>query len=970
MPLRVAEAKAIIADKGQAVYPERRPLVITARRLPGEPLPAARAVDGAFEPFDVGSEWGGMWSTTWFRFQGQIPDEWGRDEVVALIHLGGGDMVGFSAEGMVWDAGLRPLQGLHHEHREVPIAESAVDFYVEAAANPVPRWHKKEWPLLDPHYDGPPLYVLQQAELATVDRQLQSLLLDATIAAEIAEWMNGRGLTELEEALLLLNKDDRDGARKCLARLLASGDEGSRRHTITAVGHAHIDTAWLWPVRETKRKCARSFANQLRLLETCSDHRFVCSQAVQYQWMKDDYPELYSQIREAVEDGRWEPVGGMWVEADANLPSGESLIRQIVHGKRFFRQEFGVETHEMWIPDVFGYPAALPQIAAQSGIRSLVTQKMSWNDTNVFPHSSFWWEGHDGSRIVAHFPPANTYNGSFLVAELLGDQRNFKDADRSDITLYPYGYGDGGGGPTREMIERARRFADIAGLPKVRIGSAEGFLSELERQSGALKTWVGELYLEYHRGTYTTHADVKRANRRGEEALRQAEMWSVATRVDRRRQLADLWKLLLVNQFHDILPGSSIHWVYEDTAKDHAAVLAGATELIDHDQAKIAGNGDELIAFNPSSFDRQEVVELPSGELSLIRVGGCSWSPLSSKQADSVEIGDRWIDNGILRVTWSSDGHLASIWDHEAGRHALAGPGNVFHLHDDNPKAFDAWDVDREYLDSVVELTDVDSVEPVEHNALRCAVRIIRSFGGSRIDQIMRLSAGSRRLAFLTEVDWHENHKFLKVAFPVAVRSMRASYEIQHGYVERPTVANTSWDEAQFEVCAHRWADLSEPGYGVALLNDCKYGYDIRGNTIRLSLLRAPGYPDPEADRGHHRFAYALLPHIGDLREGRVVEEAEAFNLPITLRPGQGQGQVVRLDRAGVSVEAVKRAEEGDGIVVRVCEVHGAHGPVTVTVDWPWSRVERVDLLERPLEALSEPTVALRPFELATLLFT
>lgn len=981
-------ARQVVAP---AIYPDRIPLEVTAHHLPGEPVPPEIATAGDFRPFAVGERWGGMWATTWFRFRAGIPPDWAGREIAAVVHLGGARTVGFSAEGLVWDTGLQPVQGLHHQHREYLVSVAAeppgpVDFYVEAAANPIPRWHLPDWPLLQPDYSGPALYALEEADLATVDREVEALFLDLQVVIQMAEWMpdhTTRAEAALREAMALVATGERSAVGEARARLqplLQRGREPAD-HTVTAVGHAHIDTAWLWPVRETRRKCARTFSNQLRLLERYPDHHFVCSQAVQYQWMKEEYPALYERIRKQVAAGRWEPVGGMWVEADSNIPSGESLVRQFVFGKTFFRDEFGIETHEMWIPDVFGYSAALPQIAVQAGVDALVTQKMSWNDTNVFPHTTFWWEGHDGSRVLAHFPPANTYNGEFRVAELLNDQRNFKEAGRSHHTLYPFGFGDGGGGPTARMLEYARRLEAIEGLPEVRVGTAQGFLDDLRRENAELKTWVGELYLEAHRATSTTHADVKWGNRRGEEALRAAEMWSVAAGCDHRGPLDPLWKLLLVNQFHDILPGSSIHWVYEDTAREHAEILAGATAVIDRAQEAIAPGHEGCTAFNPSSYGRREVAELPDGRLVEVSVPGCGWAPVDPESIPTrppVTVGDDFIDNGILRITWDSAGLLTSIWDHEVGREVLAAGerGNLFQLHQDHPKAFDAWDVDRAYLHDVSDLIGLDSAQVLKTHPLRGEVRLARSFGGSRIAQTMRLTAGSRRIEFHTEVDWQERHRFLKVAFPLAIRATRATFEIQHGYIDRPTTENTSWEEARFEVSAHRWAELAEPGYGAALLNDCKYGYDVRGHTMRLSLLRGPGYPDPEADRGWHRFAYALLPHPGDLRQGRVVEEAEAFNLPITFRTGRvpGSGQVVRVDRPGVSVEAVKRAEDGDGVVLRLCEVHGVRGPVRVDVGWSFASVARSDLLERPLEQISHDgstvTLQLRPFELVTLRFS
>jgi alpha-mannosidase len=992
----LGDAAAVIREViWPCVHPRRIPLQVGACHLPGEPILAEQALRMPYEPFSIGSRWGGIWGTTWFQMKGLVPGEWAGEEVVALIHLGGERVVGFSAEGLVYDTNGVALQGLHHRHRSFLLLRHAgggepVEFYVEAAANPIPKWHIEEWPLLSPEYDGRPLYALEQAELATTEPSVRSLFFDARAVLGLARCPPSPGSLPDEAALQALQEatsrfDARAApqsapeARSVLAEVLRR--PATSAHRITAVGHAHIDTAWMWPIRETKRKCARTFANQLRLMDRYSEHRFACSQAVQYLWIKEGYPDLYAQISQRVAEGRWLPVGGMWVEPDSNLPSGESLVRQIVHGKRFFLDEFGVETHELWIPDVFGYSAALPQIANQGGVDCLITQKMSWNDTNIFPHSTFWWEGHDGSRLLTHFPPADTYNGDYSAPQLAYSEASFKDKDRSDRSLYPFGYGDGGGGPSEEMLEQSRRLGDVAALPRNSIGTVEDYLGALKDEAEKLSTWTGELYLEFHRGTYTTHADVKLANRRGEEALRAAEMWTVAAGIDRRAQLDCLWKALLLHQFHDIIPGSSIKWVYQDTAKEHGELLQRCSEIIADAQADLAGGGAGSSVFNPSSYARSEVVDLPGGDLAKVSVGGCSWTPLTTAtvgNGGTVEVGDGWIGNSVLRVRWDSSGLITSIWDHEAGREVLApgSRGNMFQIHEDHPKAFDAWEVEREYLQTAEDITSIQSMEIVEDRDLRGGVRLVRRFGasGSRIDQVMSLAADSRRLEFRTEVDWRERHRFLKVAFPVDIRSGRATYEIQHGHIERPTVENTSWDVARFEVSAHRWADLSEPGYGVALLNDCKYGYDIRGNVMRLSLLRGPGYPDPEADRGVHRFRYALFPHQGDLRfEGHVVEEAEAFNLAMAIVPGQAGGCIVSLDREGVSVEAVKWADRANGVIVRLCEVWGRRGRVTVRLGVPFTSVARTDLLERDMQALLHQgdavQVPLRPFELVTLRF-
>ena len=686
-----------------AVYGRRAPLEVSAHHLHGEPIPAIEAVGRPFTAFEVGDAWGGMWDTTWFRFRGTVPASWSGAEVVALIHLGGDQMVGFTAEGQIWDTGLRPVQGLHHRHREFVLAAEAhggepVEFFVEAAANPIPPWLLADWPLLLPDYRGAPLYTLQTAELAVADRSVEGLFLDMQILVELAARDPDRSeeITQvLDKARGIIDGDNVSAsvvpAREVLAPLLDRST--SSANTVVAVGHAHIDCAWLWPLRETRRKCARTFSNQLRLLERYPEHHFSCSQAVQYQWMKDEYPHLFEQIRDQVRSERWEPVGGMWVEPDTNVPSGESLVRQLVYGKRFFAEEFGVETHELWIPDVFGYSAALPQIARGAGVTALITQKMSWNDTNTFPHTSFWWEGHDGSRLLAHFPPANTYNGDFSVGEVAAGQDRVLGSDGTARNLYPFGYGDGGGGPNHTMVERFRRLADLHGLPRAAIGTVAGFLHGLAREADDLPVWVGELYLETHRATLTTHAEVKLANRRAEEALRAAELWSVAASVDRRPDLDRAWKLLLLHQFHDILPGSSIHWVYEDTAREQAEVLAIAGSVVTAAQTLVAG-GDEaegMVAFNPSSTDRTEVVELPDGSLALVSAPACGWSSVSPAWSlggtDRVDVGEGWLDNGLVRVEWDDDGLLTSVRDLAAARQVLADDerGNLFQLHDDHP---------------------------------------------------------------------------------------------------------------------------------------------------------------------------------------------------------------------------------------------------------------------------------------------
>ena len=786
---------------------------------------------------------------------------------------------------------------------------------------------------------------------------------------------------------------------------------------MSIVGHAHLDTAWLWPLRETIRKCARTFSTVLELMDRYPEYRFVVSQAQHLAWMRDHYPELWARMKVRIAEGRLEPTGSMWVESDCNIPSGESLVRQIVHGKRFYLQELGIETNDVWLPDVFGYSAALPQIMRRSGIQFFLTQKLSWNQYNTLPHHSFLWEGIDGSRVFTHFPPADTYSGRVGVRELRFGVENFKDHDRATRSLYLFGYGDGGGGPTAEMLESARRLADLDGVPRLTMEGPRQFFTAAEAEIRDPAVWVGELYLESHRGTYTSQAATKRANRRAEFALRDAELWTAlapgapypGARFD------DLWKLLLLHQFHDIIPGSGIHWVYEDTARDHARILSEAETHIASaialhvDALDTTGKAFPVVVFNSLSHPRRELVSCPvssavsaaideSGGAGPVQydaeglavfeatVPACGYRVYDLVVAEhvapaGVEADSRSLENVHLRVELDDQGLLSSVFDKSARRQVLAPGtlGNRFQLHPDYPNFFDAWDIDRFAFDQVVDLDDVESVDLVERGPLRAAIRVVRLFGDSRVTQVISLGAGSRFVDFDTEVEWHETNRLLKVAFPVDVRSLRATYEIQYGHVERPTHANTSWDVARFEVCAQKWADLSEPGYGVSLLNDCKYGYDISGNVIRLSLLRAPTWPDPVADRGHHRFRYRLLPHAGDFRQAGTVDAGYDLNVPLRVVatsshegvPGAG-GSLLTVDEPHVVVEVVKRSDDdADALVVRLYEAWGQRGQVTLRAPWDIRRATLTDLLERDLAETPAQgrsvTLPVAPFQITTI---
>ena len=1016
-------------------YGPTAPVDISAFHVHGEPVPATDAFGADYEPFPVGGSWGPPWDTTWFRIQGVIPTGWKGREVALGFTIGNAGSTGFGAEALVWRDG-RPVQGLSPNHREYLVTPSAtggeeVDLYVEAAANPPSPFGTNPWPLLMPEPDGAPLFTLQRVDLHVRDPEFDAFWHDFRVLVDlVAELPDGdphfaRLCAGLERACNLLELPDiSDSWRRAQPVLAELLDDGAAPHThrVSILGHAHLDTAWLWPLRETIRKCARTFSTVLELMDRYPDYRFVVSQAQHLAWIRDHYPDLWDRMKVRIAEGRLEPTGSMWVEADCNIPSGESLVRQIFYGKQFHRREFGIETEDVWLPDVFGYSAALPQIMRQSGIRWFLTQKLSWNQYNVLPHHSFLWEGIDGSRVFTHFPPADTYGGNVSARELRFGVENFKDHDRASRSLYLFGWGDGGGGPTAEMLESAQRLADMDGIPRLTMESARSFFTQAEAEITDPPVWVGELYLEYHRGTYTTQAATKLGNRRAEFALRDCELWaSLATDSDYPSgELDELWKLLLVHQFHDIIPGSGIHWVYEDTRRDHDHILNEAGRLTDAALELVAGAVDTtaserpVVAFNSLSHARRELITVDAPEsvtaavdasgrahpvqrgadgsaifeaslppcgfqvYDLVTGGGSGDDPVAPV---GVSVTPTLLENDQLRVELDEDGLLSSIYDKSAGRQVLApgARGNLFQLHPDYPNFYDAWDIDRFTLEQSVDLVEVESVDLVEPGPLRAGIRVARRFGDSSLTQVIRLDAGSRGIEFDTEVEWRETNRLLKVSFPVDVRSSRATYEIQYGHVERPTHANTSWDVARFEVCAHKWVDLSEPGYGVALLNDSKYGHDISGNVIRLSLLRAPTWPDPLADRGHHRFTYRLLPHAGDLRDAGVIDAAYDLNVPIrTIGTSPHEGafaparSLLSVDAAHVVVEAVKRAEDRPGaLVVRLYEAWGRRGPITLRAPWKLRRAALSDLLERERHEIAvrddEVTLDISPFEIVTL---
>ncbi|WP_328744330.1 glycosyl hydrolase-related protein [Streptomyces sp. NBC_00285] len=990
-----------------AVHARSVPLDVEIWNVPGEPVPVREGLAAPYRPAGVGEWWGPAWSTSWFKVSGTVPERWAGATVEAVLDLGfATHSAGFSAEGLVYRADGTAVKALNPRNTWLPVAERAVggeEFvaFIEAAANPVVMHTapgelvfgptsvggRAPW-LGDPAADpGEPLYRLRRLDLAVFDREVHELVQDLEVSGQLMPELSvddprrWQILRAVESALDAIDLQDVSGsaaaARAALAPVLASPAHASA-HRISAVGHAHIDTAWLWPLRETVRKVARTVSNVTQLMDDHPEFRFVMSQAQQLAWLKEHRPEVYARAQEKAKTGQFLPAGSLWVEPDTNISGGEALVRQFVHGKRFFLEEFGVETEEMWLPDTFGYNAALPQLMKLAGVRWFLTQKMSWNTTNKFPHHTFWWEGIDGTRIFSHFPPVDSYNGELSGADIAHSVRNFQDKAGANHSLIPFGYGDGGGGPTREMLARAERFRDLEGSARVDIeGPADFFRrahDEYEANGGA-PVWSGELYLEFHRGTLTSQLATKQGNRRSEHLLREAELWAATAAVRHGspypyEALDRLWKTVLLHQFHDILPGTSIAWVHREAEETYAAVARELEELIGAAQRTLAGRPDGTVVFNSAPHVRGGVPAFGAGPR----------AETVDAPAAPVPDGDGFVlDNGLVRVVVDADGLITSAYDHAADREALApgAVGNLLQLHQDFPNQWDAWDVDVFYRNTVRDLTDTESV-----TATGDAVRVVRVFGASRIEQTLSLRAGSRRLEIDTVVDWREQEKFLKAAFPLDVRAAHSTAEIPFGHVERPTHTNTSWDAAKFETCAHRFLHVGEPDWGAALVNDSSYGHDVTRDvrpdggtttTVRLSLLRAARFPDPDQDQGTHRLGYALV--IGaDVSDAR--REGYRFNLPERTVPGSATvAPLLSVDHAGVVVEAVKLADDRSGdVIVRLYESRGTRAAATLTPGFPLASAIVTDLLERPLDDPSshrqvggEVRLTLRPFQILTL---
>lgn len=973
-----------------------------------------------------------------------IPPEW-EDGTIGLVFETRG-------EGLLRVNG-QSYHGLDRNHGFVPLPRSRtgmnpvleVELY-----DPIPEPRD---PLNRQATINPPIRGIRAA-LVHVNRPLQSLMYSVKVLAESlrelpeADLKRGRLIQAVHRIMdeMYGNPERWSDAgwvgefEHTLALAVQEADpEQARPGFMHLIGQSHIDVAWLWPVRETVRKTSRTFSTMCALMDEYPDFVYSQSQPQLYAFAKEHYPELYERVKARIAEGRWELVGGMWVEPDLNIPSGESLVRQMLYGQRFYEAEFGKRSKIEWLPDTFGYCASLPQLLKQAGISYFMTTKLNWNDTNVFPHDLFEWVGIDGTSVLSYLNHGvNEHTRPKDVAEHWQSYRQ-KGVHPEQMLLY--GHGDGGGGVTSEMVEMAEKAAFMVGQPVSRFSTAASFFEGITERQPELPQWHGDLYLELHRGTYTTHARNKRSNRKAEVLYREAEVWgqlaglmsaapAMASPIDFVRgaaasgadpaqlkgKLDEGWKLIMLNQFHDIIPGTSIPEVYVTSAQEYAQVfelgtsaLTGALDIIAGQVATDGAEGQPYIIFNSMGWERDEVIEITLDSLLqemvaydqeghrlecelvrsegvhklLIHVNGIpafGYTTLWLRQDDRSEAfgeSDRMVgldhasDTGnSVPSRWETDeyvlefnevGEITRWYDKSLQREWLK-PGemaNELQLFHDRPTYWDAWDIDPRFESQRADRARLISSEVVRQGGVQDVLRFRWELGASKIEQDIVLCRHQRRVDFRTRVQWAESHKLLKVAFPVDLVATRATYEIPFGTLERSSHANTSWEQAQFEVCGHRWADLSEGNGGVSLLNDCKYGYDIKKQTLRLSLLRAPKWPDEHADQGEHEFAYSLLPHAGDWRDAGVVRRAMELNHPVQVVAAErhagtlpGVYAYFRFDSKHVILDTVKAAEDGLGTILRFYESSGGRETVELRLPQTSIRACTVNLLEDEGEEL------------------
>lgn len=961
-----------------------------------------------------GEKWGQAWDSAWFLMSADLNNIKIPSELIARLDFNGEAIV-FSPDGIHYQGLTNGSVFAFHSGRNtfaIPrhwIKNNMLEFWVEASASSLFGITREKEPSENcPHPHGHYQGVYNEGSLLVKNNFLSELRRDISYLSDLLTEIpedsvrHIRILKAIDESLNLFYKSNGNN-QDCILPLkkVLSSKANASTINIYAIGHAHIDTGWLWPVRETIRKCARTFTSQLRLMEIYPDYKFGASQPQLYQFTKDHQPEVYEQIKERVKEGRWECQGGMWVEADCNLISGESFVRQIFYGKKFYKDEFGVDVKNVWLPDVFGYSAAMPQIMQKAGVEYFMTQKISWSQFNKFPHHSFWWKGVDGTKILTHFLPENTYNSQLKPSTLIKAEKNYKEKAVSNNILSLFGIGDGGGGPNQEQIERGQRAKDLESCPKVIFSKAEVFFEKLKLESEQFPTWDGELYLELHRGTLTTQAYCKKMNRNLEFRLRNIELlYSSDLKNYPQAKIEKLWKVLLINQFHDILPGSSINLVYQDTHREYNEMQKELDTLTKQwENNNTDGDVSSFTILNTNTSKFIGLVEIPeklmnettlSDGKNLFTIQKANQKAFVSVNINSLDklvlskssnsplalpfkkTSTLVLENELIIYEFNTKGRIISIFDKINNYNFAVSEheSNVLTIYDDHPHYWDAWEIDIFYEKCAIENLEAISSEIISEGSLFKQIKFNYQYGKSTFSQVITLAKDSALLEINHHANWQEKHKMLRVAYPANIQNAKAYYDIAYGYIERNNHRNTTWDLAKFECATHKYAGLSSPSNGFFVINDSKYGYKIVENVIDVCLLRSPTDPDPEADMGNHQFKLSLLPHHDHFSNSDIVAKALQFNNPPLVLNGKLKKNIpIRINSENVTLEAFKKSDIENHIIIRLVENKGKLNNIMLQLPEHNKCIE-TDLMENEISQLkvnnNQVAVTFKPFEIKT----
>lgn len=927
-------------------------------------------------------KWGDLWDCAWFNFTGEIPNELHNEDIVLLIDING--------EGLLVDNEGNAVIGLTTgsvayefctaRKRVIPInlidvKDGKIDIWIDGGCNDLfGRYVKKG--------------ELEQACIAKRYKELRSLYYDISTlksAMENTSPDNPRHhsiLFSIDKSLNELYDYTEEEAIKSRAILKKELDKkgGDPSLKLSAIGHAHIDLAWLWPIRETKRKGARTFSTVMRLMELYPDYKFGASQPQLFLWMKENYPDLYEQMKKRIKEKRFEVQGAMWVEADTNVSGGEALVRQVLYGKKYYKDEFGIDVKNLWLPDVFGYSGALPQILKKSDVPYFMTQKLSWNHQNNFPYHTFNWQGIDGSSVLTHMLPEETYNSPASPETIRSCEKKYHEKGQCEDALVLFGIGDGGGGPGAHHLERLQRIKNMADFSPVEQRFACDFFETIAKNIDSYHTWVGELYFECHRGTYTTQANNKKYNRKMENAIRELEFACVIAKeyADEKypqEQIEKIWKEMLLYQFHDILPGSSIKRVYDESVARYKKLLSEVTDLTNEMYKKVTTKDTGYAVFNSLSFDRNEYVKIDDTWYN-VNVKAMSATNVDKNdialKSDNVKSTDNTIENENIKVEFSENGSIVSIFDKKNNKESLRENANVFDVYEDDGDAWDFYLYYDQRKPRQFKLLNQSS----NNDGIEASMNQEYIFGNSKLTQKIILKKDDNKVIFQTNVDWQETNKMLRTSFPVNVDTTEATCNIQFGNLKRPTIRNTTWDIAKYEVCAHKWVDMSRDDYGVAMLSESKYGFKLVDNIIDINLLRSPMYPGENADKGTHFIKYAIFPHAGNEKSANVVKEGYLFNFePVIIKDSSIAKnvdiKVALADKKNIVVEAIKKAENTDEIIVRLYEATGENTVTNVSLCDKFKSAKICNLVERDIEdlAINNNNVNLKftPYEIKTL---